>query len=117
MRELLNTPRAIALSFTLGLGMTACSSEPKPQDSVSSATEAGSSDDFAVHHTYTESGKRITEFDSTGDLYIIDPIVSYCDGPDLVDRDFRGASSEAFASRTEDHAACADRRLTAADFE
>ncbi len=117
MKELLNTPRAIALSLTLGLGVAACSSEAKPQDSVSSAIEAGSSDDFAVHHTYTESGKRITEYDSTGDLYSIDPIVAYCDGADLVERDFRGASSEAFVSRTEDHAACADRKLTPADFE
>lgn len=124
--------RAIAPTFALMLGLTACSqesskSEPKPiVPKETEVTTVGIAEDIQITDIYTPTGKRITLYDNsdgTADSYTAR--LGYCDGPDLAEQtilnvisnrsDAGGAGNS--ITRTPRHPACEDDgKLTESDF-
>ena len=112
--ETLSFRKKIGIALALSLGLSACGnvSGSSPDDKKAEETV-----DFTVENTYTESGKRITEYklpngDKTETLY------AHCDGLDLVERTSGKGTNQSSGSpeRTEGHPACLDGRLDASDF-
>lgn len=74
---------------------------------------------FKVEDWYTPDGKRLTYYQDVGRDINPNATASYCDGNDLVDVTRTRDDEEiygAFKSRSVDHPACDDGRLTPSDF-
>ncbi|MCA9331606.1 hypothetical protein KC968_01550 [Candidatus Saccharibacteria bacterium] len=107
------TTAALALCIS-AVAVTACggNAEPERDNGVIETV-----DQTSVSHTYFEDGSRLTEY-KDADNYA--PILSHCDGRDLVDQTnfakapYKGAGNA--IDRAVDHPACADGRLTPDDF-
>lgn len=108
--KLRRTTAALALCVsTIALGACGNSSEqPQPSEKI---------EDISTRDTYYEDGTRITTF-SDSDNYA--PVMSFCDGADLIDQTAfmqgykKGAGNS--IERTPSHPACADGKLTSDDF-
>lgn len=111
--------RTVGLAIAVGLSalsLTACAEEPQQPKAGDPAVETVEGTD--VTYTYFDDGSRLTTY-ADGRF---SNILTVCDGADLVEQtQFNSWSSYRAGagndiSRSVDHPACTDGRLTATDF-
>ncbi len=103
---------AVALLLLTGCEGSTKSEQP---NSETMQQEPSNPESFTVEHTYTDDGKRITNY-RKGDSTLADPTNAYCDGPDLVEFPQGVSYNTSVITRTAGAAACRDGLLKPEDF-
>lgn len=122
--EYFKKPLALAVISTLGL--TACANQGEPAAPETTQSQEAK-DDFNNKITrkvaYSEDGSRTIYLEGSSEIqdstFVGAHIYQFCDGKDLVEetlRHYRVAAGVAI-SRTVQYPACADGKLTEADFQ
>lgn len=112
--KLRRTIVAVGLCLS-AVALSACGEAYTPPEPNPKQTEK--IENPSTQNTYYEDGTRITTFSDSEDYA---PLLSYCDGPDLLDQTAfmqgykKGAGNS--IERTPSHPACADGKLTPDDF-
>ncbi len=117
--DLLRSKSGAGLSAgALALLLTGCGGWAGVEQSNSETPqqEPSKPESFTVEHTYTDDGKRITDY-RIGETRIGDATYAYCDGPDLVEFPQGRFDDTSVITRSVGAAACKDGRLDPADFK
>lgn len=107
--------RSAAFALALGVAVTGLASCGASEDTSHNAVETESIQGPRVTQTYFDDGSRLTDYKNDNEDY--SDVFSYCDGLDLVDQTSYNYKSGNAIDRSVAHPACADGKLTPADFK
>ena len=123
MSEFLRRTKVVTLAVAMGLGASACGGGDSAEAQSSVRHESKPHSSGLTHDTqYYPDGTRILRFGGQRDVdgyatYIPTDVYEFCDGRDLVEVPIvYHLDNTGLASRSPNHPACDDGKLTPADF-